>query len=1154
MNFLNMLKGYKPYQGIVKNLNNTPVSVSGIVDTAQPQLIAALAAENGGQTLVVTYSDMESRALCDGLRLYTDNVAMFPTKDYVFYNIETADRANDNARLSVLDKIASGRPLIVVASVPAIMGYTADRDRFMNGILEFELGAVCDIEKTVATLISIGYRREDMIEGPGQFALRGGILDVYSPNNDLPVRIELWDDEIDSIRSFDPESQRTVENIERTKVIPVREALFSEKRRDEIVLELERRRKTAVGRDPEYAKTLSADIEAFKERMHFPSIDKYIPLIYGRIPALTDYFKKTDLVFVVDPKRIAERMESFEWETGETINDLKEKRLIGSGRAALYRTETETVKTLSDMRVIALEILSHTKNVFSPKHLESFSTKTAVSFHGKLEYLYEDLKNWQGNNYTVVVLAATRSRADNLAGVFNDRGIKTRISEDGEFEKGEVVIILGNRSGGYEYPELKLAVVSEKEIFESKRSRDRRRAENADRIKSYNDITPGDYVVHLSHGVGEYQGITKMTVDGIAKDYLKIQYRGTDVLYVPVDQLNMLYKYSGGEDSKVKINKLGTQEWTRAKAKVKAATDELAKELVKLYAERSQVKGYAFSEDTPWQRDFEDTFEYSETQDQLRSIEEVKADMEKPVPMDRLLCGDVGFGKTEVALRAAFKAVCDSKQVAYLCPTTVLAMQHFETFSARMADFPVTVEMLSRFRTSKQQSEIIKKLADGRVDIIIGTHRLLSADVKFKDLGLLIVDEEQRFGVAHKERLKEIKKNVDVLTMTATPIPRTLHMSMTSVRDMSVLSRPPHNRYPVQTYVLEHNEGVIYDAIRRELGRGGQVFYLNNRVQTIYRKAEELKRQFPDAEIAVGHGKLSENELEDIMYDMVTGRTQILVCTTIIETGLDIPNANTIIIENADRMGLAQLYQLRGRVGRSNRAAYAYLTYKKDKILSPVSQKRLSAIREFTEFGSGFRIAMRDLEIRGAGNILGSEQHGHMDNVGYDMYCKILKESIDEAQGITRENDDVSLDISVNAFIPDSYIPSASQRIDMYKRIASIENEADELEIKDELIDRYGEPPKSVQNIIAVAAVKVPAREAGCTEVTQRGENVVLTFRPERLDPGIIFGLDNIYRGRVKLISGDVPKLRVIMTAKDRNVLAFITKLLADIKELSGRN
>lgn len=1156
MNLATVLTEYRPFERLISDDVRTPVSVAGIVDSAQPQLIAAMSKKHKGNVLVVVYSDMEARSLCDDLRLYLDNVFVFPSKEYVFYNIENMGHEKENMRLRVLDSLMNGNT-VAVASIDSLMTYTADKTRFKKSIIELEPGYTYDISNISDTLVSMGYKREEMLEGAGQFSVRGGIVDVYSPNYSSPVRIEFWDDEVDSLRMFDIDTQRTIEIIDKVRIIPVAEAIYSIERKNEIVLELERRVQAMGAKknaDTAYMENLKSDIESFRERHYFPAIDKYISLIYGRIPSIIDYFESDDMAFVVDPKRICERIKTFLWERGEGIVQLKQNHILGEGKTEFYKDGAEIVSRLSDMRMTALEILSHTKNDFRFRQLEMFASKTTVSFHGKIEYLIDDLTKWQNDDYTVVVLAATSDRAKNLAGVFNDRGIKTRISDDGEFEKGEIVIITGNQSRGFEYPEIKFALVSEKEIFESSRSRERRRQDNANRIKTYNDISPGDYVVHAAHGVGQYMGIQKVMVGTVTKDYLKIQYQGSDVLYVPVDQLNQLYKYNGtNEEKKVKINKLGTQEWTKTKKKVKASTDKLAKELVKLYAERENAKGYAFSADTPWQRDFEDTFRYTETDDQLRSIEEVKADMEKPRPMDRLLCGDVGFGKTEVALRAAFKAVNDSKQVAYLCPTTVLAMQHYETFLNRMSDFPVNIEMLSRFRTAKQQKDILKKLKDGRVEIIVGTHRLLSKDVEFKDLGLVIVDEEQRFGVAHKERLKELKTSVDVLTMTATPIPRTLHMAMTSVRDMSVLSKPPQNRYPVQTYVLEHNPVIVLDAIRNELSRGGQVFYLHNRVQGIYKTAQWIQDNFPDINVAVGHGKMNEHELEDIMYDMVNGTTQVLVCTTIIETGLDIPNANTIIIENADRMGLAQLYQLRGRVGRSNRAAYAYLTYQRDKVLSDVAQKRLSAIREFTEFGSGFKIAMRDLQIRGAGNILGAEQHGHMDNVGYDMYCRILSESIDEAKGIKHsENTDVSIDISMSAYIPESYIASANQRIDMYKKIAAIESDEDELEIKDELIDRYGEPPKPVLNIIAVAVVKIPAREIGCTEVSEKNRAVTLKFLPDKINAGIVFGLEKKYPKRVKVMSDEMPSVKVMMKDSDKNPLEFINNLLNLIKELQN--
>lgn len=1163
MNFSNVLEDYPPYRGAVKNLNNTPMSIAGVVESAQGQLIYALANENKSSAIAIAYSDMEARALYADLELYTDNALYFPSKEYVFYNIETTGHQNEHSRLAVLDKLISGEKCIVVTSVDAILQYTADRAELQNRIIEFETGKCFDLAELTESLVEMGYSREDIVEGAGQFAIRGGIVDIFSPNYENPLRIEFFDDETDSIRMFDSYTQRSLDKLERARVIPVVEAILSKEKKAEIVALLEdeiRRAKRRKGDTEEFIKTASSDIESFNERHYFPSIDKYVSMIYGNIPTVLDYFDKDDIVFVIDPKRIADRGKTFEWEKGEIVTELMNKGILGTQKQMkkFFLTYSEAVGKMTRKKVISIDVLSHTRTDFLYKHLETFTTKTTISFHGKIDYLYEDLKLWQEKKSTVVILVSTRGRGENLEGVLNDRGLKARFvsddapaSENAEFKKGETVILRGNLSKGFEYPEIDFVLVSDREIFESKKSRQRRKTDNANRIKSYNDISAGDYVVHQTHGIGKYVGTQKMTVNGITKDYLKIQYRGTDSLYVPIDQLNMLYKYVGNADRELKLNKLGGNEWNRTKQRVKQSTAELAQKLIKLYAERGKIKGHAFSEDTPWQRDFEDSFGYTETEDQLRSVEEVKADMESVKPMDRLLCGDVGFGKTEVALRAAFKAVNDSKQVAYLCPTTILAMQHYETFLKRMENFPVKVEMLSRFRTPTQQKKILKKLKTGEIDIVIGTHRLLSKDLEFCDLGLLIVDEEQRFGVGHKERLKEMKKDVDVLTMTATPIPRTLHMAMTSVRDMSVLTEPPENRYPVQTYVLEDNPGVILDAIRNELSRGGQVFYLYNRVQGIYRKAEWIKSQFPDINVAVGHGKMKEDELEDIMYDMVNGKTDVLVCTTIIETGLDIPNANTIIIENADKMGLAQLYQLRGRVGRSNRLAYAYLTYRRDSILSDVASKRLRAVKEFTEFGSGFKIAMRDLEIRGAGNLLGPEQHGHMDSVGYDMYCQILKESINEAQGIEAKPDtSVSIDLNIDAYLPETYIENHNQRIDIYKKIAAIDSEDDKFEIEDELIDRYGDIQKPVQNIINVAALKIPAREAGIYEIAQHGNIIQFKFHENYVSAQLVMGLDKKFPKRIKLLASEKPTINITMKGEVKNITSLVNDMLCIIKDL----
>ena len=1146
MNFSGILKAYKPYNELLESINNSPISVSGIEEAAQGQLVYSLQNEYGGASLVVCYSDMEAKSFYEGLQLYTDNAAYFPSKEYVFYNIETKDFHCEHKRLKIADRLLHDENIIVVSSIDALMQYALPPEILRENSIDFKPGMCFELEELAESLVKIGYVRVDMVEGIGQFALRGGILDVFSPNCENPYRIEFFDNETDSIRIFDRYSQRTLKNELSAHIIPVTELVITDKIRDRVISEIKKR--MAEDSENEYFCEISAaDIDKLAQQRYFPAEDKYVELINGNIPSLIDYFKENDRIFTADPKRICERGKAFEREKAEIVTELKEKGIIGKNRDEYFFGYDAFMRCMEDKTVICMEALTHTQNDFHYKSLINFLTKTTVSFHGKIDYLCDDLKKWQENKYTVIILSATRARAENLSGVLNDRGIQTRLLYDSdEFNEGHVYVMRGNLKKGFEYPDIRFVVVSDSEIFEQKKKKERRRRENTDRIKSYNDINPGDYVVHTVHGIGEYKGMQKMTVGGVTKDYFKIQYRGTDCLYVPIEQMNLLYKYIGGnEDNVLKLNKLGGNEWKKTKAKVKASTDELASKLIKLYAERENIKGFAYSGDTPWQRDFEDRFPYQETEDQLRSIEEVKEDMEKPKPMDRLLCGDVGFGKTEVALRAAFKAINDSKQVAYLCPTTILAMQHYETFSMRMAGFPVKVEMLSRFRTAAQQKRILKQLKSGEVDIIIGTHRMLSKDVKFKDLGLLIIDEEQRFGVAHKERLKELKNNIDVLTMTATPIPRTLHMAMTSVRDMSVLAEPPENRYPVQTFVLEYNENVILDAVRNELSRGGQVFYLYNRVDGIYQKANRIKEMIPGINIAVGHGRMNEDELEEIMYDMAEGRTDVLVCTTIIETGLDIPNANTMIIENADRMGLAQLYQLRGRVGRSNRAAYAYLTYRPDSILSEVASKRLRAIKEFTEFGSGFRIAMRDLEIRGAGNILGGEQHGHMDSVGYDMYCKLLQDSINKAKGIETKSDvHTTMDIEVNAYLPESYIQSGNQRIDMYKKIAAIENEEDRREIEDELIDRYGDIPKCVMNIISAAYLKARAEKLGIEEISQHGTNMTVKFLPRQLDITRINAMQKKYGTAMRLMSQTEPIVSVRLKEGNRNILQIVNDLL----------
>lgn len=1148
MNFYNLLDGYEPYRQLKKDIDTgiVPVSVCGVVDSARAQLIAALG--EGKSVLCVVYSDFEARALYEEMSFYTDRVYFFSEKEYVFHNIDTRAHTADFERIAALDRISSGG--IFIASVGACLSYTLPEEKLEKGRITVKTGDLIDTESFCEKLTGMGYTRAEVTEACGQFSVRGGIIDVFSPSEESPCRIELFGDEVDSVRFFDPQTQRSHTQADECRIIPASELCLTREERERLSDFLEKSMKTK-GCTEELKKTLGEERERLRENGIFPAADKYAGVIYSEIPTIVDYFGADSPVFVLEPKRINERAKTLEWEQGEAYAEMAERGELPKKCGHCYASYAGLTKKLAAKRLVCLNPLTHTNIDYTYGDLIEFVTRNTVSLHGKIDYLYDDLAAWKKSGTTVVILAQNSSRGENLAGSLKEKGFDAHYTDRGEdFLPGQITVMRGLAKKGFEYPETGFVLIAEQDIFTAQKSRGRRKAESANRIKSYTDVNVGDYVVHCGHGIGQYEGIKKMQVGGVTKDYLKIKYSGTDVLYVPVDQMDMLYKYVGSGEKNVHLNKLGGSEWNKTKQRVKTATADMAKQLVALYAEREHTKGYAFSEDTPWQREFEDTFAYSETDDQLRSIEEVKTDMEKDRPMDRLLCGDVGYGKTEIALRAAFKAATDSKQVAYLCPTTILAMQHYETFRRRMADFPIRIEMLSRFRTPKEQTQILKKLKTGEIDIIIGTHRLLQKDVEFKDVGLLIIDEEQRFGVADKERVKELKKNIDVLSMTATPIPRTLHMAMLSVRDMSLLETPPENRYPVETYVLEHNDRVLADAMKKELARGGQVFYLYNRVQGIFTVAERIRKLVPGARVAVGHGKMREEELEDIMYDMVNGETDILVCTTIIETGLDIPNANTIIIDNADRMGLSQLYQLRGRVGRSNRSAYAYLCYRRDGMLSETAQKRLSAIREFTEFGSGFKIAMRDLEIRGAGNILGAQQHGHMDSVGYDMYCRLLSESVREVQGGgNAEEITTSIDVSVDAFIPERYIKNPNRRIDVYKQIAAVSDADGASDITDELIDRFGTIPKSVLNLIDIALIKAEASGLGIEEIRENGRGLVFTFAKGTLAPETAMALFKKLPGAVRAASGEIPKL-TYFPKDEKKKLANIKFMLQTILSL----
>lgn len=1160
MPFASVLDQYQEYNEYIRCLSSgiTPVSM---LTGAQPQkahLIYSACQRMGTGALVVVPSDLEAQGLAQDLQFFAgDDVLYFPSKEYVFYDVDTVSREMMAKRIGVIAQLAKGdRPYIVVAGIDAVLQYSADRDRFVASTLTLTLGEQIDIKQLAEKLVDMGYTREDMVEGQGQFSMRGGIVDIFPADRAEPVRIEFFDDEVDSIRTFDVSSQLSVDKQETVTITPCRELLFTKKQREQAVSALTEELKRLHRKKNDLSLAISqlqADIERFGETAYFASMDKYVHLLCGRIPTLLDFFASDTLYFIDEPRRVSERARSFAMDLAEIVTELLEKGVLYSGKQIFFYDYKEFVRRVCATQLTLMSTLNASSADYRAKQALSLTVKSLHTFHGKIEFLYDDLREWHMQKNAVVVLAGSAGRAQRLASSLTAADIECIYSEEPKAAEGQTVITTGSLSAGFSYPLIGFVLVSDREVFRPSRRRRASKMDDANRLHSFTDISPGDYVVHQTHGIGRYEGISKLTVDGVVKDYLKIAYQGTDSLYVPTDQLNLLYKYIGATDRHVHVNKLGGADWNKTKARVKASTTELAQQLIRLYAARMQETGYAFSPDTPWQREFEDTFAYTETDDQLRCIEEVKADMEATRPMDRLLCGDVGYGKTEVALRAAFKAVMDSKQVAYLVPTTILAMQHYNTFVQRMKDFPVRVEMMSRFRTAAQQRETLKHLKSGETDIVIGTHRILQKDLEFRDLGLLIVDEEQRFGVAHKEKLKEIRKNVDVLTMTATPIPRTLHMAMVNIRDMSVINQPPENRYPVQTYVMEYNESVIADAIRKELGRGGQVYYLHNRVNGIFSAARRVEALVPEARVGVGHGQMKEEELEDVMLDMVEGEINVLVCTTIIETGLDIPNVNTIIIENADKMGLAQLYQLRGRVGRSNRMAYAYLTYRRDRVLSDVAQKRLSAVREFTEFGSGFKIALRDLEIRGAGNLLGAAQHGHMDAVGYDMYCKILKESVNELQGVaTEEKKAATVELSLDAHIPEDFIKSQDQRIDIYKKIAAIESMEDSYEVEEEIVDRFGDLPQSVQNVIDIARIKAEATSLGITEITQKADGVLLVFDEKRLDMQMILSVAAQQPKELMFSAGERPylTLRTKHVHEKSQLLANIKFVLQRMKEL----
>ena len=1065
---LEELKEYREIRELLQksDKNKAPaglISLTGCIEAQRANMTYGLTYD-APVTVVVTENDLIARQFYEDYRFYEPEAKLYPAKDLLFYQADIRGNLLERRRAAAYEALLHKRHASVVLSAASLMDKIAVKAAFKAGVLTFERGKEIDLTATQKKLAGIGYTWEAAVEAPGQFSVRGDILDIWNITAEGPVRIELFGDEIDSMRRFDPETQRSVEDLKKAEVLPASDTL------------------------------VDAEEAADESGKNGPA--------QGMTASFLDWFDPQKTRFVlIEPNRIAAALEATEAEFSESIKNRIEQGTYDPVTAPQIIDAASVLACLTSRTSIALSSLDLTRQYYRPVETFGTTAQAVNAYNSSFEFLIKDLERYQKKGYRVVLLSASHTRAKRLADDLQRNDVRAFYSEntDRELEKSEVMVQYGRMSRGFEYPLIKYALISETDIFgEKKKKKKRKKTEyRGDRISGFSELKVGDYVVHENYGLGIYRGIEKVPVEGALKDYIKLEYKGSN-LYILATQLDVLQKYSGGGEEggrAPRLNKIGGNEWKSTKARVKKSVTGIAKNLVELYAVRQSVDGYRYQPDTPWQREFEELFPYEETDDQLAAIEDTKRDMESRKIMDRLICGDVGYGKTEVALRAAFKAVQENKQVAILVPTTILAQQHYNTFTQRMKDFPVRIDLLSRFRTNAQQAKTIKDLKTGMVDIVIGTHRLLSKDVAFKDLGLLVIDEEQRFGVTHKERIKELRKDIDVLTLTATPIPRTLHMSLIGIRDMSVLEEPPQDRVPIQTYVMEFNAEMVREAICRELARHGQVYYVHNRVRDIAEVARRIQLMVPEASVAFADGQMEEKELENVMVDFINGAIDVLVTTTIIETGLDIPNVNTMIVQDADRMGLAQLYQLRGRIGRSNRTAYAFLMYRRDKMLKEIAEKRLSAIREFTELGSGIKIAMRDLEIRGAGNLLGAEQHGHMEAVGYDLYCKMLSDAVRRAKGEKADEEDYEtvVDLMVDAFIPDKYIPDGYQKIDVYKRIALIENDKDYDDMADELTDRFGPLPRSVTNLLRIAEIKAYAHKASLTEIKQTPREVKLS-------------------------------------------------------------
>jgi transcription-repair coupling factor (superfamily II helicase) len=1153
----------REFINVINNINGYkfPTGVFGLSESARSYFIYSTYEQMSKPFIIVTDNDVEAKKIYEDLLLYIPNVYYFPTREVVFYSIDAISGDLRWERIKVLKEILKKGRKIIVTSIEAFAAQYAPINLFKKYSYNVSLGDTIDLKEFSQKLILSGYERVETVDSKGQFSVRGGILDIFPPTSILPYRIELFGDEVDSIRTFNTSSQRSIEKVNKIDIVPAKEIILEESNIKSGYEKIEEELELVVSRlkekkDKEAQEKITGiikrDLETLQETSSFENIDSFLPFFYDSPSTFFDYIK--DFIIVVnDDLRCKGKLNSVYFEFRDNYDAFLQRGDILPSQGKLLIDEQEIYERFNDSKVINMMGIEKSNGFLKTLSDENFRSITLNGSGGVIDLLIDEITTKKQSGYKTVILCGSKPRGERLANTLRERGIEaTYRNELQNFQFGEVVITFGSLNKGFEYPDLKVCVISDKELFgETKRKVTKKNKKGVGKIKSFTDLKPGDYVVHVNHGVGVYRGIKQLDVDGHKKDYLEVIYTGDDKLFVPVEQLDLVQKYIGSEGNAPKVNKLGGNEWSKAKNKVKKSINEIAEELVKLYAIRSAASGYTYSKDTVWQKQFEDEFPYDETPDQLSAIQDIKNDMETGKVMDRLLCGDVGYGKTEVAIRAAFKAVMEGKQVAFLVPTTILAEQHYNNFLKRFSDFPIKIDMVSRFRTSVQQKATIKALKEGNVDILIGTHRIIQKDVQFKDLGILIVDEEQRFGVTHKEKIKNFKKNVDVLTLTATPIPRTLHMSLTGVRDISVIETPPEERYPVQTYVVEYNEQLIRDAIMRELNRDGQVFFVYNRVESIKEMASKIGNLIPEAKIAVAHGQMTERELETVMLGFMNREFDILLCTTIIETGIDIQNVNTMIIYNADKMGLSQLYQLRGRVGRSNRIAYAYFTYKKDKILAETAEKRLKAMKEFTELGSGFKIAMRDLEIRGAGNMMGSAQHGHMASIGYDLYCRMLEDAIKQYKG---DEDfhliETTIEIKIDAYIPNSYIGDEVQKIEVYKKIAAIETKEEFYDVQEELEDRYSNIPTSVDNLMIIAYLKSIAKEIGIIEIKDKGQFANIKFEnKDRISEKLIINLIKEYNKQITLKNEENPI--IIYNFKDikkEDVLKDLIKFLEYMK------